>query len=306
MSGVGVISNSPAQAGEIIKFTLESDGAVVVTNRNLGASDYDLRIMTLRRSLVDPSDINQSSDDDFVDMTPSLSLNNELNNHFLTKGHYALRFTSDSNVTIFLTTTGVQEVSDNRVSDKLGLVLTQYRESPNLLGMMRAYLNQLLEVKDVLNGIPEKFDIDVAVGDQLTIVGRWLGFPRCHNVPSAIPIFGFECGGRTSTYRLSGFCEQALWLDCPDVSSFEVCITDDELYRRLLYVRRYQLLGLCDYRSFVFCIIILFGSEASYTQTGRVIDVSPGRALTDNEQSFLRVYERVLPRAVGAIVNVNI
>lgn len=299
--------DAPAVAGQLIKFSLDADGSVVVTNKNLSNDPYDVRIMALRVAPVNSANIEENPDEDFVDMTPALALTNVLNQHFLTKGHYALRVVSDSTITAWLNVTGEQPIVDTTIDDKLSLVLTQYRESPNLLGMIRSYLTQLVEVRDVLAGMPKKFDIDTAVGEQLTIIGRWLGFPRCHNVPAPVPVFGFDCGGTYSgPYNIQGFCEGALWVGCPGVASLEVCITDDALYRKFLYVRRYQLLGKNDYRSFVLCIKILFGAAADYTQTGRIIDVDPGRALTVNEQAFLRVYERVLPRAIGASINVNI
>lgn len=299
--------NAPALNGQLVKFTLETGGTVVVTNKNLSGDPYSATIMAFRGTLDEGETIQSSIESEFVALTPTLLIDNNQNGHVLTKGHYALRIEQDASLTIWVNEVGEEPEPDTRIQDKLDRVLTQYRESPNLLGLMATYLTQLNEVEDVIASIESKFDIDTAVGEQLDIIGRWLGFPRCHNVPAPVPVFGFDCDGTyTGQYNIAGFCEGALWLGCPGVSSFEVCITDDELYRNFLYVRRYQLLGNNDYRSFVTCIKILFGSAATYTQTGRVIDVSPGRTLTDFEQTFLRVYERVLPRAVSASVNVNI
>lgn len=300
------IYNAPAVAGQLIKFTLAENSEIVVTNKNLNGDPYSLTVMQFRKALGVDDSVQNSVDSDFVELTPNIVFSNILNGVYLTKGNYALRVDSDASVTVWVNGSGAQVDDNTRINDKLSLVLTQYRESPNLLGMMAAYLKQVIEVQDAIAEIPSKFDLDTAVGDQLTIIGRWLGFPRGHNVPSAAPIHGFICEGQTSPYNLSGFCEGGTWLGCPGSSSFEVFIDDDELYRRFLYVRRYQLLGHNDYRSFVICIKILFGAASSYTQTGRVIDVSPGRTLTSYEQTFLRVFERVLPRAVSASVNVNI
>ena len=300
------IYNAPALAGQLIKFTLVDDADIIVTNKNLNGDPYSLTLMQFRTALPAGASVQDSDDSDFVELTPNIVFSNILNSFYLTRGNYALRVDSDASVTVWLNESGEQSDVDTRIDDKLSLVLTQYRESPNLLGMISTYLKEVTEVQDVIAEIPSKFDLDTAVGEQLTIIGRWLGFPRDHNVPAAVPVFGFVCDGQTSQYNLAGFCEGAEWLGCPGVSSFEVSITDDELYRNFLYVRRYQLLGYNDYRTFVICIKILFGAAATYNQAGRVIDVSPGRALSDYEQTFLRVYERVLPRAVSASVNVNI
>jgi len=300
------IYNSPAFAGQIIKFHLEDGGSLVVSNKLLNGDPYSATLMVFVGTLSAGQDINDAPDSEFLPISPSIVFDNNLNSLPLTDGYYALRVDLDGSLIVWVHEVGDTVVVDTRVQDKLDLVLTQYRESPNLLGLISTYLKQLNEAEDAIAGITEKFDLDTAVGDQLTIIGRWLGFPRCHNVPAGTPVFGFDCDGFVSQYNIVGFCEEGLWLGCPGISSFEVCITDDELYRKFLYVRRYQLLGDNDYRTFVKCIRILFGTSATYVQTGRVIDVSPGRTLTDYEQIFLRVYERVLPRALKASVNVNI
>ena len=268
--------NAPATSGQLVKFTLETGGTVIVTNKNLNSGPYTATILSFRGTLAEGETIQNSVESDFAPLTPSLVISNTQNGHVLTRGHYALLIGADASLTIWVNEVGEEPEPDTRIQDKLDYVLTQYRESPNLLGLMSTYLRQLNEVQDVLESIPEKFDLDNAVGEQLDIIGRWLGFPRCHNVPSPVPVFGFDCDGAyTGAYNIGGFCEGSLWIGCPGVSSFEVCITDDELYRNFLYVRRFQLLGDCDYRSFVTCIKILFGSAATYTQVGRVIKRFP-------------------------------
>lgn len=298
--------DGPVISGDLIKFEVTSLGSILVANKGNSADDFSLQLMTHRRNFSSSSNIAGANDEDFVDMMPSLVINQDRNSQAITPGFYALRALQDGNLRITLFDEGEELPPDTRKHDALSKVLTQYRESPRLLGMIEAYLKGVCEVEDELKTMAAKFDIDVAVGEQLTIVGRWLGFPRCHNVPTAIPVFGFECDGVSSDYNLAGFCEGALWIGCPGVSSFEVCINDDDLYRNFLYVRRYQLLGYNDYRTFVFCIRILFGTAATFTQSGRIINVNPGRTLTELETSFLRVYERVLPRAASASVNIVI
>lgn len=305
MIAARTLNNAPVATGQLIKFAMNLTGTIYVTNKNFTGDPYQVTVMVFRGDLAEGETVQDSNDDDFVALTPSVVLDNDLNSLPLTPGLYALHIDTDASLTIWLNEPGEAAAADTRIDDKLDKILTQYRESPNLIGMMTAYMAQVNEVEDVIAEIPAKFDIDTAVGEQLTIVGRWLGFPRCHNVPSAVPVFGFNCDGFVSPYNIVGFCEGGQWVGCPGVSSFEVCITDDELYRNFLYVRRYQLLGDNDYRTFSLCIKILFGAAATYTQTGRVIDVTPGRTLTDYETRFLRVYERVLPRALKASVNVN-
>lgn len=188
----------------------------------------------------------------------------------------------------------------NNIDARLVRVLTQYRESPALLGIIRTYCEEAQVAQDALCAIPEFFDLNTAVGDQLTIIGRWLGFPRCHQVPSPVPVFGFKCDGIQSRFNLVGFCEGGTWSDCPGLADVEVCINDDDLYRRFLQVRRYQLLGMNDYMSFQESIEILFGDQATFSQLDRQITVDIGRQLDVIEEPFIQVFQRVLPRAVSA------
>ena len=122
------------------------------------------------------------------------------------------------------------------IEERIDRILTQYRESRNLIGIIRHDLGQIADViieangsrgivselissgSNVLSdsqqviisdpdcqpapGMPEKFDILTAVGDQLTIVGKWLGFPRCHCICQNVPVFGFSCS-ETVSYVIS-------------------------------------------------------------------------------------------------------
>lgn len=184
---------------------------------------------------------------------------------------------------------------------RIDLVLTQYRESPKLLHLMRTYMRQVQEVVNIACSLPEQFDLDTAVGDQLTLLGKRLGWPRCHCVCTTQPIFGFECAGNPSQYQISGFCDDnAVWLDCNPFGVGDICINDDEVYRAFLRVRRYQMLSLYDLESLTTCVQILFGADASVLDAGRGrVVIAPGRDLTANEMQLLQLYPRVLPVAPG-------
>lgn len=167
------------------------------------------------------------------------------------------------------------------VDARLSRVLTQYRESPNLLGVAGAYLSELTDVMDRADAIPSAFDMDTSTGDQLTIIGRWLGFPRTHGEGARVRAFGFErlppvltalidndnaiavdngealvietdrtearqagfdlVAEAATTYSVAGFCEGAFFA-CPDGTAFEEhTFSDDDTYRRWLKARRRQI-----------------------------------------------------------------
>lgn len=91
------------------------------------------------------------------------------------------------------------------VEERIDRILTQYRESPNLLAIIRQDLEQIADAVVETCEIPSKFDILDATGDQLTIIGRQLGWPRCHCICVPVPVFGFSCGVTNPNRPIGGF-----------------------------------------------------------------------------------------------------
>lgn len=187
------------------------------------------------------------------------------------------------------------------VEQEIDRVLTQYRESPNLLHVLRTDLNQIEEAILATTAIPSFFDLNTAVGEQLTFIGERMGWPRCHCVCDVKPVFGFECEGVSTGWTIVGFCDpNGVWASCGPFGTAEVCITDDEAYRAFLKVRRYQMLAMFDIDSLSASVKTFFGDQAIIISSGlgRVV-VAPGRDLTASEQALLQLYPRVLPVAPG-------
>jgi hypothetical protein len=185
------------------------------------------------------------------------------------------------------------------VEERINRVLTQYRESPKLLHLLRTYMGAVADLHAQVCDLPERFNIDTATGDQLTLVGKRMGWPRCHCVCDIDPVFGFDCGG-LQLRPISGFCEPGgNWVNC-DTGLSELCISDDEVYRRFLWVRSYQIMRRYDLASLESCVKIFFGNQATvlYSGEGRVV-IAPGRDLTASEIALLQLYPRVLPLALG-------
>ena len=179
--------------------------------------------------------------------------------------------------------------------------LTQYRESPKLLHLIRTYLGQAEKIILSICNLPSFFDIDTAIGDQLTLLGKRLGWPRCHCVCNVQPVFGFACDGVPTKDVITGFCDDNnTWVDCGPFGTSDICINDDEVYRGFLKARRYQMLALFDLESLSTAIQHLFGATATVLDAGvgRVV-IAPGRELSAAETALLQIYPRVLPVAPG-------
>lgn len=189
---------------------------------------------------------------------------------------------------------------DELVEPRLDRVLTQYRESPKLIHLMRTVLRQVETAYVTICDLPSFFDIDSAVGDQLTIIGKRLGWPRNHCVCIAQPVFGFACEGVPSEVPLVGFCENNVWLACGAFGVGDITIDDDEVYRGFLRARRYQMLAFYDIESLTDALQSIYGGAARVLDAGngRVV-LAPGRDLTVAEKALLQLVPRVLPVAPG-------
>jgi hypothetical protein len=197
--------------------------------------------------------------------------------------------------------------ADNElVEEQIDRVATQYRESGNLLGLMRAYLRQAEEVAQAVCAIPPFFDLDTAVGDQLTLIGKRLGWPRCHCVCDVSPVFGFDCGAPGGP-PIVGFCEGGTWVNCNEVGNSEICLSDDEVYRGYLKARRYQMLGLYDVASLEAALGHVWGPSSYVIESGRGrVVLAPGRDLTAAETRELALAIRVMPIAPGIRAEVHL
>lgn len=194
------------------------------------------------------------------------------------------------------------------VEAEVDRVATQYRESPRLLALMRAYLGMMADTGIAACAIPDAFDLDTAVGDQLTIIGKWLGWPRVICTGALRPVFGFACAGaRESIVPVEGFCGDGSWIDCDGPRFQDYEFTDDEVYRQHLVVRRDQRLGKVSFDTLSAAIRTMWGPGAFIAEfyDGEVV-IATGRLLTNEEKRRLPATLAVLPVALGVRVTLHI
>jgi hypothetical protein len=186
------------------------------------------------------------------------------------------------------------------VETAIDRILTQYRESPNLLGVIRYDIGNIADVAVQIDSIPSFFDIDTAIGDQLTLLGKRLGWPRCHCVCVSPPVFGFACDTTEPNQVIIGFCEEGVWSNCRAAGSGDICLDDDVVYRGFIKARRYQALQRYAIDDLQTAARDIWGSTAFAVNmgTGRAA-VGLGRELTNREEMELPLAFRVLPFAPG-------
>lgn len=190
---------------------------------------------------------------------------------------------------------------------RLSRVLTQYRESPSLLGMIEAYLLEMAEVMERADAIPAAFDIDASTGDQLTMIGKWLGFPRAHPRGQRVRAFGFSRDDRPSlTYPVAGFCDSRFLCEGHD---FEAkTFSDDAEYRRFLKARavsvnaalanRYSRDVITDAANSLFS----GGNVVIVREEGGSLTLCLTRFFTEGEKDILHMATQVLPLPLGVTV----
>jgi len=186
-------------------------------------------------------------------------------------------------------------INDPLIEAEIDRVLTQYRESPNLLGWLRVYLAQVLDVRIALADVAERFDLDTAEGEQLSFVGTRMGFPRLHPAGRLRTFFGFP--GRPAVATPIEGWSLGEWKTGPQT---EQASMDDELYRRFLQARRYKLELRLDRESFLTAARILLGSDAHLlAEKAGALALATGRLLTEEERVRVHLFKEVLPVAPG-------
>lgn len=187
-----------------------------------------------------------------------------------------------------------------RIKERLDRLLTQYRESPNLIETIRSQLIEVERASDALAAIPASLQLDTATGDQLTILGKRLGWPRKHCICTTTPVFGFE-EGYTGPFEIAGLGdENSNWAAYEDGGIADFVIADDEIYRKFLKVRILQSLGRFDLDTLRAAVTTIWADAWVPAYDGRGVVIAPMQSGLD--VSLLQLWPRVLPVSVGVPV----
>lgn len=70
------------------------------------------------------------------------------------------------------------------LDDYLNLIPSENRNKPDFIAWCTVWLQPIVDCINLVESMTDKFDLDQATGDQLDIIGKWVGVGRIINVPS--------------------------------------------------------------------------------------------------------------------------
>lgn len=110
----------------------------------------------------------------------------------------------------------------------------QFRESPNLIGYIRALLQENEDLEQVFQDILCERSINTAVGAQLDIIGEIVGRNRTFESVVANPFFGFNGAIGSGTFGTSGDAGTGEVFRSLSDEEYINQILDDDSYRTIL------------------------------------------------------------------------
>lgn len=79
--------------------------------------------------------------------------------------------------------------------DYLSLITSEHNQKPKYMAMLGLFATPLVDDQNLTASLPQKYDLDVAVGNQLDTVGRWIGLSRSLPVPISGVYFSWDAAG---------------------------------------------------------------------------------------------------------------
>lgn len=105
------------------------------------------------------------------------------------------------------------------------LITSEHADKPNYMALVSAVAQCFVDIQNLIASMPGLFDLDIAVGQQLDVVGQWVGISRQLEVPLIGIYFSLD------TANL-GF-DQGTWKGPFDPTTGLVSLPDDA-YRTLI------------------------------------------------------------------------
>jgi len=81
------------------------------------------------------------------------------------------------------------------LNDYTALITSEHSDKPKFMAIVEMLSAPLVDLMNVLDVMPALFDLDVAVGDQLDVLGQWIGLSREVTTPLTGIYFAFDVPG---------------------------------------------------------------------------------------------------------------
>lgn len=107
----------------------------------------------------------------------------------------------------------------------LNLITSAFRQKPKYIGTVEINVDVPVRVQSLLTSLLALFDLDSAVGDQLDIIGRWVGISRNVSIPITGVYFSWD------DIATDGW-DFGTWQ--PDLAPSTVTTLPDDSYRVLI------------------------------------------------------------------------
>lgn len=109
--------------------------------------------------------------------------------------------------------------------DYLGLITSEYAQQPNFRATVALSVGVYAHLQSLLASMIPLFDLDVAVGQQLDVIGQWVGVSRNVSIPITDVYFSWD-----ADYTLGW--EYGTWQ--PANAPTTVTVLPDDAYRSLI------------------------------------------------------------------------
>lgn len=111
------------------------------------------------------------------------------------------------------------------LTEYTGLITSEHNQRPKFMAVVEALAQPMVALRNLMGTMPDKFDLDQAVGVQLDAVGLWVGISRRVATPLTGVYFSFDTAG-------VGF-DQGNWKGPFDPDT-GLTLLDDDTYRLVL------------------------------------------------------------------------
>jgi len=126
----------------------------------------------------------------------------------------------------FINSSGIANNSANTLQNYLSLITSQYQNNPKYIAWVQTLLQPFADMQDVIDSITYYYDLNTAIGNQLDVIGQWVGISR--NLQE--PLVGVYC-----TADVAGLGADTSIVYNPNTDSLDGLVKlSDSLYLLLL------------------------------------------------------------------------